>query len=1138
LATAALGGNLLAQAAPDITVSNGGNVPLGGTVVYGLTRTGTANTITFTITNSGSAPLVVGENISIVAASGPKAGNPTATCGFTLMQNITGDLANPPDPNNPGVPDTFLGSESAYTIAPGDTTIFAVALNSATSGDFSAVVSIDTNISGKNPFTFTVTGVSLEPPAVRYSDDNDATFSATSGFTAGFSQAGNSGTIPFNLTLNTAPAGTGENSATWTFSGLDPGQYRVSATWPGYSFAANDTPYTISDGSNAVATIPVDQTQDSAGFADAASNWQDLGTFTITSGTLKVQVTDSASGTVLADAVRMERVGFPGALLDDLSPQFSTTGTWTQVFDTTQMDLQTSRTIATVTKAGDPTATASWTFSVTPGTYRVVAGYHGYSGYATDAPFSVFDNTTNLTPTPVRVDQTVTPVANMVGIGFRDIGVFNITSSTLVVQLGNNATTGSTVNADAVLIERADTPTTVTQPDAIRFLEQATWGPTPFQINQVQSLGINAYLQAQFTATPSTYPTLPPYSTNNNSSVTVSGTTHGNTLYSCHSDGSTNGNNFRTACTRDNYSMYPLQTQFFTNAIYSDADQTRQRMAWALHKIWVISFGNGGEINQASWMAPYLQILTAAEDGLGNGTFGNYRNLMYNITLNAGMGHYLNMAGSRKASGSTIPNENYPREIMQLFTIGLFELNPDGSQKMDNNSQPIATYTNDKITEMARVFTGWNLSPELVLESGTSSGGNAARTFNDTSKSWKATGTGPAAPLSGQWDGLTLRIISGTGSGQTKTIFTTGTNQLTLSSNWTTIPNNTSTYRITGSLADYISPMLLNPTRAANGTVSESTTYHDFSSKNLLRNFVQPARTATVAHAYLDLNEALDNLYAQPSVAPFICQQLIQQLVTSNPSNAYVARVSDVFNRRRTDPYQLMYVTQAILTDPDARGDLKTDSGYGKLKEPVLYTNNMMRLFGAVAASGTQGTQSDGYLNPMTVGMGQDVFNPPTVFSYFAPGYVAVGGSPPLLGPEFQIQNTSTGLARVNFSNTMFTPNTSRAVDVVRARGTTPSGTDPNTGNPLVATGPNGTAVSIINSLLPYTVDAAHQAVLVNSLNTSMLHGTMSPDMTNDIIAALSAIPLSNPPTVAQQREVAHTALYLVATSSQYQVQQ
>src|SRR5262249_3456919 len=219
---------------------------------------------------------------------------------------------------------------------------------------------------------------------------------------------------------------------------------------------------------------------------------------------------------------------------------------------------------------------------------------------------------------------------------------------------------------------------------------------------------------------------------------------------------------------------------------------------------------------------------------------------------------------------------------------------------------------------------------------------------------------------------------------------------------------------------------------------------------------------SSVANAYADLNDALDNIYSHPSLAPFICKQLIQQLVTSNPSPAYVARVADVFNRNKyttgttLNPNQMREVVRAILLDPEARGDRKNATNYGHLKEPVLYLNNMMRLWAVASDDLTQ--NSDGYLNPKVVPMGQDVFRPPSVFSYFSPGKVAVGGNPPVIGPEFQIQTTSTVLARANFVNTAITPNSTRAIDVVQAHGTTPTGTDPNTGLPIVPTGPNGTA--------------------------------------------------------------------------------
>src|SRR5262249_51835928 len=158
------------------------------------------------------------------------------------------------------------------------------------------------------------------------------------------------------------------------------------------------------------------------------------------------------------------------------------------------------------------------------------------------------------------------------------------------------------------------------------------------------------------------------------------------------------------------------------------------------------------------------------------------------------------------------------------------------------------------------------------------------------------------------------------------------------------------------------------------------------------------------------------------NVGPFISKQLIQQLVTSNPSPAYVARVTDVFNRNRANANQLRAVARAILLDPEARGDRKNADTYGKLREPVLYVNNLMRLFDAQSEDRTQ--PSDGYLNAngagnnfLTVAQGQDVFRPPSVFSYFSPEKVIVAGTPPVFGPEFQIDTTTTTLARANLIN-------------------------------------------------------------------------------------------------------------------------
>src|SRR5262249_18713782 len=148
------------------------------------------------------------------------------------------------------------------------------------------------NVTGKNPFVFQVTGQTALSvgPSVRYVDDAGAGFSATSGWNPGYFQVGTSGAVPFQQSLTWANPGTGTEVATWSFSGLLPGQYKVSATWVGYTWGATNTPYTVYDGTSALGTVRVDQTADSAGFNDGASVWQDLGTYTITGSTLAVKM--------------------------------------------------------------------------------------------------------------------------------------------------------------------------------------------------------------------------------------------------------------------------------------------------------------------------------------------------------------------------------------------------------------------------------------------------------------------------------------------------------------------------------------------------------------------------------------------------------------------------------------------------------------------------------------------------------------------------------------------------------------------------------------------------------------------------------------------------------------------------------
>lgn len=519
--------------------------------------------------------------------------------------------------------------------------------------------------------------------------------------------------------------------------------------------------------------------------------------------------------------------------------------------------------------------------------------------------------------------------------------------------------------------------------DRSRFMEQAAFGPSPALNDRLRRIGIRTWLAEQLEATaPSTaYPfqlLLP----------SDSGT-------GC--SGSTNPN-----CVRDNYTMYPMQVWFYNDALYGD-NQLIHRTSWAMHEIWVVA---NPEVAQPSHMLQYQKILDKH-------AFGNYRNLMQDMTLNPAMGIYLDMLGSTK----TNPNENYGREIMQLFTIGLFMLNQDGTQQLDGSNQPIPTYTQDTVNNFTEIFTGWQSCQQNP----------------------------PTCP------------------------------------NFNGNPN-------------YTDPMLLNQA------------LHNVTTKTLLtypgaQNVDIPANQ----NGAVDLNAALNNIFNHPNVGPFVSKKMIQHMVTSDPTPAYVGRVAAVFNNNgqgvRGD---MKAVVRAILLDPEARGDVKTAPDYGKLREPVQLITNLLRNFNVRAANGTG--VSDANLNPRSLALGQDVYRAPSVFNYFSAEYIVPGTD--VLGPEFAILNSGTSIARANLMNTLVFST------IPVANPDTPLGTS------LDLTGLQALAAADPTCNL-----------LVDELNNKMLHGTMSASTKNSILTATVAV--SSADTLGRARQ----ALYLVATSSQFQVQ-
>jgi hypothetical protein len=252
------------------------------------------------------------------------------------------------------------------------------------------------------------------------------------------------------------------------------------------------------------------------------------------------------------------------------------------------------------------------------------------------------------------------------------------------------------------------------------------------------------------------------------------------------------------------------------------------------------------------------------------------------------------------------------------------------------------------------------------------------------------------------------------------------------------------------------------------------------------------------------LDQTLDNIFNHPNVGPFVSKILIQHLVTSDPSPAYVSRVAGIFNNNglgvRGD---LRAVVRAILLDAEARGDAKTDPNYGKLREPVQLLTNMFRHVGVKGAAITG--LSDGVVNGQTAVLGQSTFGSPTVFNFYPPDNVIPGTA--LLGPEFALMTTGTSIGRANFANTM----------VFSQIG-------------ISENAPQGTSLDFTELQNLAALDTTSNR-LMDALNQRMMHNTMSPSMRTSILTAVNSIASNNPLQRAKQ------AVYLVATSSQFQVQ-
>ena len=474
-----------------------------------------------------------------------------------------------------------------------------------------------------------------------------------------------------------------------------------------------------------------------------------------------------------------------------------------------------------------------------------------------------------------------------------------------------------------------------------RFLEQSTFGPTAQLTARVKQIGIPAFLDEQF-ATPES--SIPNFTAQQNAELT---------------------------------------SQFYSNLL-TGQDQLRQRVVYALSEIVVISRNKN---NYANEIAPWLQILS-------RNAFGNYKTLLKEITLDATMGKYLDMVNSTKPGASGAANENYPREVMQLFSIGLYLLNPDGSNVLDSNGKPIPTYTQTDIRQLALALTGW--------------------TYN--------TQNGP--------------------------------------------------------------PQSPNPNYYP-GQMVPLPAYHDTSSKTFLGQTLPANQTMQK-----DVDDAINAIFNHPNVAPFISSRLIKALVTSNPTPAYVARISAVFNNNGAGVRgDLKAVVRAILLDPEARND-NPPADFGRLRTPLQHHLALFRVLGGTITQPNQ-------IAYVYDNMGESFMQSPSVFGHYSPSFRIPKQSPPLFGPEFQIHGPGELVNDGNFLwNYM-----------------------------------NYYQTGIWDLQWLFSLGSNH-AACINAVDNLLLYGRMSSGMRQSLTTALQDQAAAG----ADAKMRALTVLYITAMSSEYMV--
>ncbi|MEL6359552.1 MAG: DUF1800 domain-containing protein [Pseudomonadota bacterium] len=547
----------------------------------------------------------------------------------------------------------------------------------------------------------------------------------------------------------------------------------------------------------------------------------------------------------------------------------------------------------------------------------------------------------------------------------------------------DDGSSGSTSTSSSGNLQTVAAP--LVQEDASRFLVQASFGPTEREIDRVMRDGYSEWIRDQIRATPTLHLT-------KLNAIVAAG---------------------------DEIERSSASDSFWENAVEGD-DQLRQRMTFALSQILVVSDGPGSNLSDRPLaMAYYMDILT-------RNAFGNYRDLIEEVTYSPAMAVYLTYLRNQKANPNNgrVPDENYAREILQLFTIGLVELQPDGT--IAPGAQE--TFENEDIVGLAKVFTGLSLKGGFRRD---------------------------------------------------------------------------------------------NPPDAYNSRLEVYPEHHSTDAKSFL-GLTIPENT----DAATSISMALDQIFAHPNVAPFVSRQLIQRFVTSNPTSAYVGRVSAAFEAgsfvmpdgevvgegRRGD---LAATISAVLLDPEARqpaGVVADD--FGKVREPVLRLTHWARAFDVVTADAGEERYLQNTSGPDR--LSQHPFRSPSVFNFYRPGYVAPStqtGAAGLNAPELQIVNESSAIGYVNTMSRFVRDDS------------------PNRGNNV-----SGDAFS------PNYLDeldlAEDPEALTNRLDLLLTYGRMSAETRSRIIGVLQEMPIRDDRVEEDRERRIHTAVLMAVTAPEYLVQQ